>query len=72
MRAPELLAILTREPLNYRIVRQRGSHRRLESDSGYPPLGFAWHDGVTIPPGLVRKVLTKDVGLPTEEALRLL
>lgn len=72
MRAPKLLSVLCRAPLNDRIVRQNGSHRRLESSSGYPPLGFAWHDGVTIPRGLVRKVLVKDVGLSVEEALTLL
>jgi predicted RNA binding protein YcfA (HicA-like mRNA interferase family) len=72
MKTARLLAILMRQPLNYRIVRQHGSHRRLESSSGYPPLGFAWHDGVTIPPGLVRKVLTRDVGLSIEEAKELL
>jgi predicted RNA binding protein YcfA (HicA-like mRNA interferase family) len=72
MRAPKLLAILRRAPLNYQIVRQEGSHRRLESTSGYPPLGFSWHDGDTIPRGLVRKVLVKDVGLSVEEALTLI
>ena len=46
--------------------------RRLESSRGYPPLGFAWHDGVTLAPGLVRKVLVKDVGLSVEQALELL
>jgi predicted RNA binding protein YcfA (HicA-like mRNA interferase family) len=71
MRAPKLLALLCRAPLNYEIVRQNGSHRRLESPSGYPPLGFSWHDGVTIPRGLVRKVLVDDVGLSVEEALTL-
>jgi predicted RNA binding protein YcfA (HicA-like mRNA interferase family) len=71
-RSNELFAVLTRAPLNYRVVRQKGSHKKLESDSGYPPIGFSWHDGVTLAPGLVRKVLTKDVGLSIEEALRLL
>jgi predicted RNA binding protein YcfA (HicA-like mRNA interferase family) len=32
MRASRLLALLVREPLAYRVVRQRGSHRRLVSD----------------------------------------
>jgi len=72
MRSQELLGMLMRAPLDYRVVRQRGSHRRLESRRGYPPLGFAWHDGVTLAPGLVRKVLTKDVCLSVDDALRLL
>lgn len=44
MKARALLRVLMREPLSYRIVRQRGSHRRLESAMGFPPLLFAFHD----------------------------
>lgn len=39
---------------------------------GYPSLTFSFHDSATIPPGLVRKILIKDVGLTEEEALKLL
>jgi hypothetical protein len=38
----------------------------------YPPLTFAFHDGATIPSGLVRKILIKDVGLDEMEARKLL
>ena len=72
LKARQLLAILSREPLAYAVVRQQGSHRRLQSTNGYPPLSFAWHDGATIPPGLVRKVLVKDVGLSEAAALALI
>ncbi len=72
LKAGQLLAVLQRKPLEYAIARQRGSHRRLESPNGYPPVLFSFHDGTTIAPGAVRKVLTKDVGLSEEEALRLL
>jgi hypothetical protein len=34
----------------------------------HPPLTFTFHDGATIPAGLVRKILVKDVGLGEEEA----
>jgi predicted RNA binding protein YcfA (HicA-like mRNA interferase family) len=71
MKARRLLALLQREPLGYRVVRQSGSHRRLESPR-YPSLTFAFHDGATVPGGLVRKVLTRDVGLADEEARKLL
>jgi predicted RNA binding protein YcfA (HicA-like mRNA interferase family) len=71
IKARRLLAILQREPLNYRVERQSGSHRRLVSPT-YPPLTLAFHDGQTIPPGLVRKILVRDVGLAEQEALRLL
>ena len=70
MKARQLLAVLTRPPLRYQVVRQTGSHRRLKSVAGYPPLTFAWHDGVTIAPGMVRKVLIQQVGLSVEEALQ--
>jgi hypothetical protein len=35
-------------------------------------LTFAFHDGATIPGGLVRKILVRDVGLDEEEARKLL
>lgn len=71
MKAPELMRLLAREPLNYEVERVRGSHKRLKSRSGYPELGLAFHDKDTVAPGLVRKILTKDVGLSLEDALRL-
>lgn len=72
LKAPKLLAILMKEPLTYEIARQDGSHRRMKSRNGYPSLTFSWHDRATIPPGLVRKTLVKDVGLAEDEALKLL
>jgi predicted RNA binding protein YcfA (HicA-like mRNA interferase family) len=71
MKAKDLLAVLQRKPLGYRVVRQSGSHRRLEAD-GRPSLLFAFHDGATCPPGLVRKILVREVGLAQDEALSLL
>jgi predicted RNA binding protein YcfA (HicA-like mRNA interferase family) len=53
------------------MVRQQGSHRRLVSERGYPPLTFAFHDRVTLPPGVVRDVLVGQVGLPVAAALQL-
>lgn len=67
-----MLAVLCREPLNYEVVRQSGSHRTLRSEAGYPELRFSFHDRATLAPGVVRKILTKDVGLGQDEALRLL
>jgi len=71
MKAKRLLAILERKPLGYRVSRQSGSHRRMEAP-GRPPLTFAFHDNATIPSGLVRKVLVRDVGLAEDEARKLL
>jgi predicted RNA binding protein YcfA (HicA-like mRNA interferase family) len=72
MKARQLLAVLARPPLRYHVVRQSGSHRRLKSAAGYPPLTFAWHDGATVAPVAVRKLLVEMVGLSVEEALRCL
>ncbi len=72
LKARWLLAILARSPLDYRVVRQRGSHRHLRSSAGHPDLLFSFHDRVTIPPEAVRKILVRDVGLTEDEALQLL
>jgi predicted RNA binding protein YcfA (HicA-like mRNA interferase family) len=72
LKAGQLLAILKRKPLEYSSVRQRGSHRLLRSPNGFPELKFSFHDGTTLPRGLVRKILVKDVGLSEREALDLL
>jgi predicted RNA binding protein YcfA (HicA-like mRNA interferase family) len=71
MKARRLLAILERKPLGYRVVRQRGSHRRLVA-SGRPSVTWAFHDGKTIPAGVVRKILVKRVGLDEDEARKLI
>ncbi len=71
MKAKRLLAVLERKPLGYRVARQSGSHRRMESPD-YPTLTFAFHDKATIPAGLVRKILVRDVGLAEDEARKLL
>jgi hypothetical protein len=67
LKAQQLLRILLRKPLSYRVVAQSGSHRKLRSDD-YPDINFAWHDGATIPPGAVRKLLMDRIGLSEEQA----
>jgi predicted RNA binding protein YcfA (HicA-like mRNA interferase family) len=71
MKAAALLAVLQREPLGYEIVRQKGSHRHLRA-KGRPPVLFSFHDGATVAPGLVRKILVGTVGLTEDEARSLL
>jgi len=71
MKARRLLAILMREPLNYRVVRQRGSHRTLHAP-GRPRVVFAFHDRMELKPREVRSVLVNDVGLAETDALDLL
>jgi len=71
LKARDLLAMLQRRPFQYRVVRSRGSHKRLESKHGYPPLTFSFHEGDTVPSGAVRKILCGDVGLTEDEARKL-
>ena len=71
LKGRELERLLRRAPLNYSVARQRGSHRRFVA-VGRPSLTFSYHDSVTIPPGVVRKILVKDVGLTEAQALELL
>ena len=71
MKAKRLLAVLERKPLGYRVARQAGSHRRMEAP-GRPPLTVAFHDNATVPAGLVRKILIRDIGLAEDEARKLL
>ena len=71
MKAKRLLAVLMREPLNYRIVRQAGSHRTLQAP-GRPTIRFAWHDRAEVSPAKVRAVLLNQVGLEEKDALDLL
>lgn len=72
LKAPRLLAVLMRAPLNYRIKQQKGSHRKLISAAGYKSFTFSWHDRVTLPGSVVREVLTDRVGLEESEAFKLI
>lgn len=71
LKASKLLALLMREPLGYRVVRQSGSHRRLRAP-GRPALTWAFHDRRTLAPREVHNVLVSQVGLAEAEALDLL
>lgn len=72
MKWREFRKVLERKPLEYRVARQSGSHIVLKSEAGYPDLYLAFHDRAVLPPGLVRKILCRDVGLTESEALALL
>lgn len=67
LKAGRLLAVLCREPLGYSVRQEGTSHRRLTAP-GRPTLTFAFHLKATLPGGLVRRILVRDVGLSTEEA----
>ncbi len=61
------MRVLQAQPLGYRIVRQKGSHRKLEAPN-HPPITFAFHDSQTIRPSTVKD----QVGLAEQDALALL
>lgn len=71
MGARELVKVLSGAPFHYKIERQRGSHRKLVSDQGYPPLFFSYHDGETVGDAVIRKYLVKTVGMDADEAIAL-
>jgi predicted RNA binding protein YcfA (HicA-like mRNA interferase family) len=72
MKARQMLRVLMGPVLQYEVNNQRGSHRKLVSRAGYPPLLFSSHDGETLGPVLVRKILISDVGLSEEKAKEVL
>lgn len=68
MKADELLNILMRNPLNYVIMRTRGSHRTLISNDR-PRILFSYHSSQELPGFMVKKILVHGVGLSESEAL---
>lgn len=71
MKASELLNILMRKPLNYRIIRVRGSHRTLVA-IGRPTILFAFHTSKEISAREVKGVLMGQVKLNQVEALEVI
>jgi predicted RNA binding protein YcfA (HicA-like mRNA interferase family) len=71
LKAKKLLRLLQAEPLGYRVVRQSGSHRKLEAP-GHPTIIFAFHDSQTIRPSTVKDILCNQVGLAENDARILL
>jgi predicted RNA binding protein YcfA (HicA-like mRNA interferase family) len=67
LKAKAMLAVL--RDLGYEVSRQSGSHRRLTAE-GRPPLTFAFHDGESLPPGVVRDILVKQIGLTIDDAMK--
>lgn len=71
MKARKLLRTLQAQPLGYRIIRQKGSHRKMEAPD-HPTVVFAFHDNQTIRPSTVKDILCDQVGLSEQDALALL
>ena len=59
------------QSLGYRVERTRRSHHRLAAP-GRPPLVFAFHKGVTVPPRALRHILEREIGLSEDEIVELL
>jgi predicted RNA binding protein YcfA (HicA-like mRNA interferase family) len=71
LKAKKLLRVLQAEPLGYRIVRQKGSHRKMEAPR-HSTITFSFHDRQTIRPSTVKDILCNQVGLAEQDALALL
>jgi predicted RNA binding protein YcfA (HicA-like mRNA interferase family) len=54
--------------LGYEEIACKGSHRKLAKE-GKPNITIAFHQGASIPPGVVRDILVKQAQLSMEEAL---
>ncbi|WP_405085042.1 type II toxin-antitoxin system HicA family toxin [Microbispora sp. NBC_01389] len=67
LKARQMLAVLL--SLGYWESARRGSHRKLVCE-GRPTLTFAFHDGASLAPGVVKDILVKQVGLDVDEALK--
>lgn len=72
MKARELRRILERAPLSYEVKRSKGGSHMVLTAEGRPPLNWSFHDGQTLAPGLVRKILKRDIGLTDEEVGQIL
>jgi predicted RNA binding protein YcfA (HicA-like mRNA interferase family) len=70
-RSVELPLPATARSGRYEIVRQKGSHRKLEAPN-HPAITFAFHDNQTIRPSTVKDILCNQVGLAEQDALALL
>ena len=57
--------------LGYTVERTSGSHVRLVAPDR-PPLLYAFHRGVTVPPRALRHILEQEVGLSEDEIVELL
>lgn len=71
MKAKELLRLLQKKPLNYTIIRQRGSHKRLKSDVG-DTFTFAYHGSEELSGKQVFYILVVQVGLSETFAMEVL
>ncbi|MDE0170774.1 MAG: type II toxin-antitoxin system HicA family toxin [bacterium] len=69
LKARKVLRLLGK--IGYETERQRGSHRKLVAPSRQP-IGFAFHDGVEVPPRALRHMLVERAGLTDEEIASLL
>jgi predicted RNA binding protein YcfA (HicA-like mRNA interferase family) len=71
MKSKKFLVILCREPLNYYIVSQRGSHKKLKSKN-YPTIQYCFHNSREISGIEIKKILITVIGLTLEQELELI
>jgi len=63
--------LLTSNPLNYQLSKNKGGSHKTLVASGRLSITFTWHAGVEISGNTVRKILIKRALLTEEEAYKL-
>lgn len=66
-KAGHVLKKILMKQLGYRRARQSGSHVTLVAD-GRPAITWAYHNGQTVPPRVLRDILVNQVGLTMDQA----
>lgn len=71
VKAKIMYRVLTTEPINYILKKQKGSHRKLIC-KGRKTINFTWHDSDEISGWKVRVLLMDYAGLSEKDALEVL
>jgi predicted RNA binding protein YcfA (HicA-like mRNA interferase family) len=71
VKAKILYRVLTTEPINYILKKQKGSHRKLVCE-GRKTINFSWHDKVEISGWKVKELLIDFAGLNETSAWEVL
>jgi hypothetical protein len=71
LKAAIFYRLLTSDPLNYRLSRNKGGSHKILIAPGRLSITFTWHNGVEISGNTVKRVLIKRALLTEEEAYKL-
>jgi len=71
LKAAIFYRLLTSDPLNYRLSRNKGGSHKILVAPGRLSITFTWHSGIEISGNTVRKILITRALLTEEEAYKL-